>query len=111
MRLIDLSESDKQLDEVLPVIGALGGAALRGVGGAVAQGAKTVGQAAGSAIGQAAGSAVGKAASGLAGGGMDPAQSAQAAKDQQEEKKQIQDQIRQTEQMLVDLRKRMAELG
>jgi hypothetical protein len=103
MRLIDLSESDKQLDEVLPVIGALGGAALRGVGGAVAQGAKTVGQAVGSAVGQ--------AASGLAGGGMDPAQAAQAAKDQQEEKKQIQDQIRQTEQMLVDLRKRMAELG
>jgi hypothetical protein len=48
---------------------------------------------------------------GLAGGGMDPAQAAQAAKQRQEEKKQIQDQIRQTEQMLVDLRKRMAELG
>jgi hypothetical protein len=49
--------------------------------------------------------------SGLAGWGMDPAQAAQAAKQRQEEKKQIQDQIRQTEQMLVDLRKRMAELG
>lgn len=49
--------------------------------------------------------------SGLATGQMNPAQAAQATKQRQEEKKQIQDQIRQTEQMLVDLRKRMAELG
>jgi hypothetical protein len=49
--------------------------------------------------------------SGLAGGGMDPAQAAQAAKQRQEEKKQLQDQIKQTEQMLIDLRKRMAEIG
>jgi len=49
--------------------------------------------------------------SGLATGQMDPAQAAQAAKNQQEQKKQIQDQIRATEQQLVALRKQMAELG
>jgi len=49
--------------------------------------------------------------SGLAGGSMDPAQAAQAAKDRQEEKQQVQDQIKATEQQLIDLRKRLAELG
>lgn len=49
--------------------------------------------------------------SGLAGGQMDPAQAAQAAKQRQEQKKQIQDQIKAAEQQLTDLRKRLAELG
>jgi hypothetical protein len=50
-------------------------------------------------------------AAGLASGQMDPAQAAQAAKDKIEQKKQIQDQIKQTEAQLNDLRKRLAELG
>jgi hypothetical protein len=47
----------------------------------------------------------------MAGGQMDPVQAAQAAKERQEQKKQIQDQIKQTEQALMDLRKKLAELG
>jgi hypothetical protein len=121
MKLSDLKENDHQLDEVLPVVGALAGGAARvaatGVG-AAARGAMAVGRGVGSALGR-AGTAVAKTApvqamgqvSGLAGGEMDPAQAAQAAKDRQEQKKQIQDQIKQTEQQLTDLRKQMAELG
>lgn len=48
---------------------------------------------------------------GMASGQMDPVQAAQAAKERQEQKKQIQDQIKQTEQTLMDLRKKLAELG
>ncbi len=48
---------------------------------------------------------------GLATGQMDPSQAAQAANDRQEEKTQVQDQIKATEQQLIDLRKRLAELG
>ena len=48
---------------------------------------------------------------GLATGQMNPAQAAQAAKDRMEQKKQIQDQIKQLEQQLTDARKRLAELG
>ena len=50
-------------------------------------------------------------AAGLATGQMDPAQAAQAAKQRQEEKKAVQDQIKVTEKQLIDLRKRLAELG
>ena len=41
----------------------------------------------------------------------DPATAALAAKEQQERKKQIQDQISQTEKQLQDLRKQLAELS
>lgn len=44
-------------------------------------------------------------------GGLDPAQAAQAAKQRADQKKQLQDQIKQTEQTLNNLRKQMAELG
>ena len=54
--------------------------------------------------------AVGQTA-GLATGQMNPAQAAQAAKQRQEEKKAIQDQIKATEKQLIDLRKRLAEIG
>jgi hypothetical protein len=49
--------------------------------------------------------------SGLATGGMNPAQSAQAAIQHNDQKKQLQDQIRQTEKTLIDLRKQLAGLG
>ena len=49
--------------------------------------------------------------SGLAGGGMDPAQAAQAAQQRAVEKKEVQDAIKSKEQELIDLRKRLAELG
>jgi hypothetical protein len=42
---------------------------------------------------------------GLATGQMDPAQAAQAAKDRIEQKKQLQDQIKQLEQQIADARK------
>jgi hypothetical protein len=53
----------------------------------------------------------GQAQAGLSGGQMNPMQAAQAAKERQEQKKQIQDQIKNTEQQLIDLRKKLAELG
>jgi hypothetical protein len=40
-----------------------------------------------------------------------PAMAAQAAKDQQDRKKQIQDQIRATEQQLANLRKQLAQVS
>lgn len=49
--------------------------------------------------------------SGLAGGGMNPAQAAQAAQERAAQKKEVQDQIKAKEQELIDLRKRLAELG
>jgi hypothetical protein len=116
MKLSDLKENDKQLDEILPAIGAavggiargaatVGSAAVKGaqaVGGAVAKGAQAVGNAAVKGA---------QAVSGLAGGNMDPAQAAAAAKERIDQKKQVQDQIKQTEQQLNDLRKQLAELG
>ena len=110
MRLKDVVVENPRMVEIAPIIGAIaggaakaagaiGGAAMRGVGSAVSQGAKAVG------------SAVGQTAAGLAGGAMDPAQAAQAAKERTEQKKAVQDQIKQTEQQLIDLRKKLAELG
>jgi hypothetical protein len=95
MRLQDLREHDHQLDEILPAIGAAVGGAVRGVAGAVSQGVKAVGQ----------------TASGLAGGGMDPAQAAAAAKDRQDQKKQVQDAIKQKQQELADLQKQLVQIG
>jgi hypothetical protein len=94
MRLQDLTEHDQQLDELLPAVGAIGGA--QAVGSAVKTGVQAVGQA---------------AQAGLAGGAMDPAQAAAAAKDRQDQKKQIQDQIKQTQAQLADLQKQLAGLG
>jgi hypothetical protein len=99
MRLQDLTEHDQQLDELLPAVGAIGGALAKGaqaVGSAVKTGVQAVGQA---------------AQAGLAGGAMDPAQAAVAAKDRQDQKKQIQDQIKQTQAQLADLQKQLAGLG
>ena len=125
MRLSDLKENDKQLDEILPVVGAVAGGIARGaaaLGGAALRGGAALAKGAGSAI-RAGTQQIGKIAAqsgavqgagelmGLTGGGMDPAQAAQAAKEQQEQKKQVQDQIKQTEQQLADLRKQLAGLG
>lgn len=48
---------------------------------------------------------------GLATGQMDPAQAAQAAKNREEQKKQVRDQIKATEQQLVQLRRQLADIG
>lgn len=129
MRLSDLKENDKQLDEILPAIGAVAGGIARGaasLGGAVSRGGAALAKGAGSAVragtqqigkiaaqGSNLAGQVGRAANlgGLEGGGMDPAQAAAAAKEQQEQKKQVQDQIKQTETQLADLRKQLASLG
>ncbi len=115
MRLKDLNEHDSQLDELLPALGAVAGVAGKAAGAAV-QGAKAIGgavkqgvQALGGKLAQGA-QAVGQA-SGLAGGQMDPAQAAAAATDQHEQKKQIQDAIKQKQQELTDLQKQLADLG
>jgi hypothetical protein len=104
MKLSDLKENDQQLDELLPALGAVAGGVARGAaalgGAALARGTTP-----------AAGSAVNQAASGLAGGGMDPAQAAQAVKDRQEQKKVIQQQIQAKQKELDDLRKQLATLG
>lgn len=117
MRLSDLKENDEQLDEILPAIAAgaglaartalgVGGAALRGAGSAIAKGAQAVGSAVKSGA-----QAVGQAASGLAGGQTDPAQAAAVAKERTEQKKQIQDAIKQKQQELADLQKELTALG
>lgn len=102
MRLFDLKE-DRQLDELLPALGAVGsavGGAAKAVGGALAKGASAIGGAAKTA------------ATGLAAPGqMDPAQAAQAAKERQDQKKQIQDAIKAKQQELADLQKQLTQLG
>lgn len=96
MKLTDLKENDRQLDELLPALGAVGSA----IGGAA------------KAVGSAIGGAVKTAATGLAAPGqMDPAQAAQAVKDRQEQKKQIQDAIKAKQQELADLQKQLTQLG
>lgn len=94
MKLSDLKENDYQLDELLPTIGA------------VASGVSNV---AGTAPGTT--QAPGQAASGLATGQMNPAQAAQAAKQRMDQKKQIQDAIKQKQQELSDLQKQLAQIG
>lgn len=44
-------------------------------------------------------------------GGMNPGQAAMAAKQQQDQKTELQSQIKQTEQQLMDLRKKLSELN
>lgn len=104
MKLSEIS-SDHKLDEILP---ALGGVA-RAVGAGIASAPKVVGNIA---------KDVGRAMAGNVGQPprdqetqLDPAQAAQMAKDQQEQKKQIQDAIKQKQQELTDLQKQLAELG
>lgn len=95
MRINDLKENDRHIAELVPALGAVGsalGGAAKAVGGAISKGAQAV-------------------ATGLAGGGMDPAQAAQAAKDRQEQKKQIQDAIKAKQQELADLQKQLTQLG
>lgn len=50
-------------------------------------------------------------AAGQAAGGVDPKQAAAMIKQQADQKKAIQDQIRQAEQSLIDLRKQLASIG
>ena len=92
MKLDEITSEQEQqkLDEILPAIGAVAGGIARGaaaMGSAALKGAKAVGGAVGGAVAKGA-QAVGQAASGLAGGGMDPAQAAMAAKERQDQKKQ-----------------------
>jgi len=113
VRLSDLKENDEQLDEILPAIAAGAGLAARtalGAGSAIAKGAQAVGSAVKSGA-QAVGQAAGQAASGLAGGQTDPAQAAAVAKERTEQKKQIQDAIKQKQQELADLQKELTALG
>jgi len=113
MRLSDLKEHDEQLDEILPVIGAAVGGIARGaaaVGSAALKGGAALARGVGSAVSQGA-QAVGNVASGLAGGQMDPAQAAQAKKDHDDQKKQVQDAIKQKQQELSDLQKQLAQIG
>lgn len=98
MKLNELG-GDRHLDELLPAVGAALGGAAKAVGGALATGTRVAGQ------------AMAGTSSGLAGGQMNPAQAAAAAKERADQKKAIQDQIKATEQQLTDLRKRLAELG
>jgi len=102
MKLSDLRENDRQIAELLPALGAVGGAiggAAKAVGGAMAKGASAVG------------SALKTTASGLAGGQMDPAQAAMAAKERQDQKKQIQDAIKNKQAELAELQKQLTQLG
>jgi hypothetical protein len=50
-------------------------------------------------------------AAGQAAGGVDPKQAAAMIKQQADQKKAIQDQIKQAEQSLIDLRKQLASIG
>ena len=96
MKLSDLKENDRQIDELLPALGAVGSAAAG----------------AAKAVGSAIGGAAKTAATGLAAQGqMDPAQAAMAAKDRNEQKKQIQDAIKQKQQEIADLQKQLTQLG
>ena len=130
MRLKDLKEHDEQLDEILPVIGAVAaGAARVGAGAARAVGSGV--KAAGSALGRAAAAGVQKggqmvanlgkkmattaggqaAASGLAGGGMDPAQAAAEKKQHDEDKRAIQAAIKEKQAEIAELQKQLASIG
>lgn len=106
MRLSEVITEKSQLDEVLPALAA--GAAKVG-----AQALGGVAKMAGSMLGgsKPATPSTTQPAAGPVAGQMDPAQAAQAAKERTEQKKQVQDQIKQTEQQLIDLRKKLAELG
>lgn len=93
MRLESFAGRDRKLGELLPNTSTAPGSPTPGVG-TITTGNNTQ-----------------QPQSGLATGQMNPAQAAQAAKQRQAEKKAVQDQIRATEKQLVDLRKRLAELG
>ena len=113
MKLSDLKEDDRQLDELLPAIGAIAGGAAKtvgAVGSAALKGGAALAKGVGSAMVQGAKS-VGQTISGQPIGGLDPAQAAMAAKEQQEKKKEIQDAIKQKQQELTDLQKELAQLG
>jgi hypothetical protein len=117
MRLKDVIVEGTRIDEIVPVIGAVAGGAVKAagaIGKAALQGGAALARGAGSAMApgtQAAGQAAGQTAPGLAGGAMDPVQAAQAAKEKTEQKKQIQDAIRAKQQELTDLQKQLAALG
>lgn len=114
MRLKDLKENDQQLDEFLP---AMLGAAGSAVSGAVGTAARAVGsavQAGGTALAKGAANvagAVGQKVAGLAAGGMDPAQAAQAKLQHDAQKKEIQDAIKAKQQEISDLQKQLSSLG
>jgi len=98
MKLKDIIFENQKLDELVPAVGtAVGGATgnTQAVGGVVGSTTQAAGQ----------------ATSGLVGGGMNPAQAAQAAKQRQDQKKQIQDAIKQKQQELSNLQKQLAQLG
>lgn len=98
--------SDHRLDELIP--GAMGAIKAMGQSFKTASGTAPKPTAAPAPANQ---QTQQQPTSGLAGGGMDPAQAAQAAQERAAEKKDVQDQIKAKEQELIDLRKRLAELG
>lgn len=120
MKLSDLKENDRQLDEILPALAAAGGALARGaaaVGGAALRGGAALAKGVGSAVGKGIGAVgqvaqtAGQSVGGLASGGMDPMQAAMAKKERDDQKKEIQDQIKTKQAELQDLQKKLAQLG
>lgn len=96
MRLFELKDSDQQLSELAPALGAVPAAGSQPAAQTGIQPAAKVGS---------------PPQSGQPPGGLNPAQAAMAAKQQQDRKKEIQDAIKQKQQELQDLQKQLAQLG
>ena len=114
MKLSEISE-DQQLDELLPALGAIGGAVAKGAaaaGGKIAQGAQQLG----TKIAQGA-QKVGTQAAPAPGGAVpaqpaapDPKAIALAAQQSKEQKDNVAQQLKDIDQQVQDLTKQKAEL-
>lgn len=103
MKINEITED--RIDEVIPAVGAVGGALARGAaaaGGALARGAGRAVGAAARGIGQAATNAVGQAM-----GAPEDDRSPEAMKAKAEQKKQIQAQIKATQDQLRALQQQL----
>jgi hypothetical protein len=108
MRLKDVIFNNQKLHELAPAIGT---ATQQQAGGALSAFQQGLQKPLGGNQPQQGQQPAGQTTSGLAGGGMNPAQAAQAAKERTEQKKQIQDAIKQKQQELSDLQKQLAQIG
>lgn len=126
MKLSEIKGNDDQLDEILPVIGAVGAGLARGAaaaGGMLARGAAKVGSMAAQGIAKGATKAAGAlgnlaakgagnlAAKAGAGNVADPAQLAQQKAEVDGQKKELQQAIQLKQKEILDLQKQMAELS
>jgi uncharacterized protein HemX len=111
MRFSEINET--RIDELLPAVGAAIGGAANAVGGALARGAASAVGGMAKSVAPSAGGAQGtqQATSGQPPRGLDPAQAAMAAKEQQEKKKELQDAIKSKQAELQDLQKQLAQQG